>query len=195
MAVQSDYRYSLTVNGSSQFEVVRFVLKEHLSTLFRLELDLASFGAEPNFHSLIDQPATLTFWQGDEAVRSVNGIVTALNQGETGFTRTRYHMVIEPSLCRAGLQTDLRIFQQQDSQKIIETLLSKNQVSQSQFHLQTPYWTREYCVQYRETDLNFIQRLAAEEGSYYYFEHTNNSHILHFSNSTTLSEKKRKLSL
>ena len=62
MAVQSDYRYSLTVNGSSQFEVVRFVLKEHLSTLFRLELDLASFGAEPNFHSLIDQPATLTFW-------------------------------------------------------------------------------------------------------------------------------------
>ena len=67
-------------------------------------------------------------------------------------------MVIEPSLCRAGLQTDLRIFQQQDSQKIIETLLSKNQVPQSQFHLQTPYWTREYCVQYRETDLNFIQR-------------------------------------
>ena len=50
MAVQSDYRYSLTVNGSSQFEVVRFVLKEHLSTLFRLELDLASFGAEPNFN-------------------------------------------------------------------------------------------------------------------------------------------------
>ena len=193
MAVQSDHRYSLTVNGSSQFEVVRLVLKEHLSTLFRLELDLASFGAEPNFHSLIDQPATLTFWQGDEAVRSVNGIVTALNQGETGFTRTRYHMVIEPSLCRAGLQTDLRIFQQQDSQKIIETLLSKNQVSQSQFHLQTPYWTREYCVQYRETDLNFIQRLAAEEGSYYYFEHTNNSHILHFSNSTTLSEKKGNL--
>ena len=193
MAVQSDYRYSLTVSGTTQFEVVRFVLKEHLSALFRLELDLASFGSEPNFHSLIDHPATLTFWQGNETIRSVNGIITALNQGETGFTRTRYHMVIEPSLCRAGLQTDLRIFQQQDSQKIIETLLSKNQVPQSQFHLQTPYWTREYCVQYRETDLNFIQRLAAEEGSYYYFEHTNDSHILHFSNSTTLSEKKGNL--
>ena len=51
MAVQSDYRYSLTVNGATQFEVVRFVLKEHLSTLFRLELDLASFGSEPNFHN------------------------------------------------------------------------------------------------------------------------------------------------
>ena len=93
MAVQSDYRYSLTVNGTTQFEVVRFVLKEHLSALFRLELDLASFGSEPNFHSLIDHPATLTFWQGNETIRSVNGIITALNQGETGFTRTRYHMV------------------------------------------------------------------------------------------------------
>ncbi len=30
MAVQSDYRYSLTVNGTTQFDVIRFVLKEQL---------------------------------------------------------------------------------------------------------------------------------------------------------------------
>ena len=92
MAVQSDYRYSLTVNGATQFEVVRFVLKEHLSTLFRLELDLASFGSEPNFHSLIDQPATLTFWQGDEVIRSVNGIVTALkSEGNWFYSNSLSH--------------------------------------------------------------------------------------------------------
>ncbi|WP_335342895.1 contractile injection system protein, VgrG/Pvc8 family, partial [Rodentibacter genomosp. 2] len=38
----------------------------------------------------------------------------------------------------------------------------------------------EYCVQYRETDLNFIERLAAEEGSYYYFEHIADNHTIHF---------------
>ncbi|AOF52402.1 type IV secretion protein Rhs [Rodentibacter caecimuris] len=193
MTVQSDYRYSLTVNGAGQFDVVRFELKEHLSTLFRLELDLASFGSEPDFLTIIDHPATLTFWQGEQAVRHVNGVVTALKQGKTGFTRTRYHMVIEPSICRAGLQTDLRIFQQQNSQEIIETLLQKNNALQSQFHLQHPYWTREYCVQYRETDLNFIERLAAEEGSYYYFEHIADNHTIHFSNNTALSEKKGNL--
>ncbi|OOF41272.1 type IV secretion protein Rhs [Rodentibacter mrazii] len=190
MAAQSDYRYSLTVNGTTQFDVIRFVLREQLSSLFCLELEIASFGAEPDFLTIIDHNATLTFWQGEQAVRHVNGIVTGFNQGETGFSRTRYHMVIEPSLCRANLQTDLRIFQQQDSQKIIETLLQKNYTYQSRFHLQTPYWTREYCVQYRETDLNFIERLAAEEGSYYYFEHTEDSHTLHFSNDTALSLKK-----
>ena len=190
MAVQSDYRYSLNANGSTQFDVVHFVLKEHLSSLFCLELDLAGFGAVTNLNEFIDQPATLTFWQGMQAVRHINGIITSFNQAETGFTRTRYRMVIEPSLSRAALQTDLRIFQQQDSQQIIKTLLNKNRVMQNQFHLQTPYWTREYCVQYRETDLNFIERLAAEEGSYYYFSHTHDSHHLHFSNSTSLAEKK-----
>ena len=190
MAVQSDYRYSLNANGSTQFDVVHFVLKEHLSSLFCLELDLAGFGVVTNLNEFIDQPATLTFWQGTQAVRHINGIITSFNQAETGFTRTRYRMVIEPSLSRAALQTDLRIFQQQDSQQIIKTLLNKNRVMQNQFHLQTPYWTREYCVQYRETDLNFIERLAAEEGSYYYFSHTHDSHHLHFSNSTSLAEKK-----
>ena len=161
MAVQSDYRYSLTVNGSTQFEVVSFVVTEHLSELFRAELELASFDDSPKFSDILDHPATLTFWQDNSAVRHLNGIVTGLKQGESGFSRTRYSMVIEPALSRADLQADLRIFQQQDSQKIIETLLSKNQVAKHQFHLKDSYWTREYCVQYRETDLEFIKRLAA----------------------------------
>ena len=190
MAVQSDYRYSLTVNGSTQFEVVSFVVTEHLSELFRAELELASFDDSPKFSDILDHPATLTFWQDNSAVRHLNGIVTGLKQGESGFSRTRYSMVIEPALSRADLQADLRIFQQQDSQKIIETLLSKNQVAKHQFHLKDSYWTREYCVQYRETDLEFIKRLAAEEGTYYYFEHTNDGHTLHFSNSTELAELK-----
>ena len=190
MTVQSNYRYSLTVNSSTQFEVVSFVVTEHLSELFRAELELASFDDSPKFFDILDHPATLTFWQDNSAVRHLNGIVTGLKQGESGFSRTRYSMVIEPALSRADLQADLRIFQQQDSQKIIETLLSKNQVAKHQFHLKDSYWTREYCVQYRETDLEFIKRLAAEEGTYYYFEHTNDGHTLHFSNSTELAELK-----
>uniref|UniRef100_UPI00258B976C type VI secretion system Vgr family protein n=1 Tax=Rodentibacter caecimuris TaxID=1796644 RepID=UPI00258B976C len=177
MAVQSNYRYSLTVNGNSQFDVVSFVLTEHLSSLFRAELALAGFDNAPAFAEILNHPATLTFWQDDTPVRYLNGIVTGFKQQESGFSRTRYQMVIEPALSRANLQADLRIFQQQDSQQIIETLLRKNQVTQHQFHFSDAYWTREYCVQYRETDLAFIERLAAEEGTYYYFEHTADHHI------------------
>ncbi|MDC2825538.1 type VI secretion system tip protein TssI/VgrG [Rodentibacter pneumotropicus] len=193
MAVQSDYRYSLTVNGVSQFEVVSFVVTEHLSELFRAELSLVGFDDSPAFVDILDHPATLTFWQGDVAVRHLNGIVTGFKQAESGFSRTRYQMVIAPELSRAGLQSDLRIFQHQDSRAIIETLLAKNQVTQHQFHLKENYWTREYCVQYRETDLAFMERLAAEEGTYYYFEHRADSHILHFCNSAALAETRGEL--
>ena len=120
---------------------------------------------------MLDNEATLTFWQGSEAVRYVSGIVTGFAQGESGFSRTRYKMVIEPSLSRARYQSDNKIFQQQNSEKILRTLLQKNQVSQVDFSLTNADWVREYCVQYRETDLAFIERLAAEEGAYYYFEH------------------------
>ncbi|WP_386688307.1 type VI secretion system Vgr family protein [Lonepinella sp. MS14437] len=193
MAVQSTYRYSLTLNHPTEFDVVSFVLTEGLSRLFRLELELASFDASPSFAEILDNTATLTFWQGNLPVRYVNGIVTSFIQGETGFSRTRYKMVIEPNLVRASLQADNKIFQQQTSETIIRTLLSKNQVSQVQFHLSESYWQREYCVQYRETDLAFIERLAAEEGSYYYFEHSADKHCLHFANNTALSEQKGEL--
>ncbi len=73
------------------------------------------------------------------------------------------------------------------SEQIIRTLLTKSQVTQVNFSLQPAYWTREYCVQYRETDLEFIERLAAEEGSYYYFEHTADAHTLYFCNNSALS--------
>ncbi|WP_386688349.1 type VI secretion system Vgr family protein [Lonepinella sp. MS14437] len=193
MAVQSTYRYSLTLNHPTEFDVVSFVLTEGLSRPFRLELELASFDASPSFAEILDNTATLTFWQGNLPVRYVNGIVTSFIQGETGFSRTRYKMVIEPNLVRASLQADNKIFQQQTSETIIRTLLSKNQVSQVQFHLSESYWQREYCVQYRETDLAFIERLAAEEGSYYYFEHSADKHCLHFANNTALSEEKGEL--
>ncbi|MFX0198773.1 MAG: type VI secretion system Vgr family protein, partial [Candidatus Hodarchaeota archaeon] len=46
------------------------------------------------------------------------------------------------------------------------------------------YQPREYCVQYRETDLNFISRLLEEEGIYYFFEHAQDKHLLVFGDST-----------
>lgn len=44
--------------------------------------------------------------------------------------------------------------------------------------LQGSYDARDYCVQYRERDFNFICRLLEEEGIYYFFEHENNKHTL-----------------
>ncbi|MCQ9124167.1 type VI secretion system Vgr family protein, partial [Rodentibacter caecimuris] len=180
MATQSNYRYTLDSGDKYPFDVVSFQLTEGLSEPFRLELMLSSFDPNIPFSALMDKAVTFTFWQGDKAVRYVNGIVTGFGLGKTGFVRTHYNMVVEPALVRAGLQSDSRIFQHQNSEKIIRTLLQKNRVEKVTFEPLPSDWERDYCVQYRETDVAFIERLAAEEGWYYYFKHDADSHELCF---------------
>ena len=187
MAVQSDYRYTLDAGEKHTFDVISFKLTEGLSEPFRLELMLSSFDPNISFSALMDQSVTFTFWQGEQPVRYLNGIVTSFGLGKTGFVRTHYQMVVEPALARAAFQSDSRIFQYQNSEKIIRTLLQKNRVEKVSFEPLPSDWEREYCVQYRETDLAFIERLAAEEGWYYYFDHRADSHDLRFGHQSIAS--------
>lgn len=187
MAVQSDYRYTLDAGEKHTFDVISFKLTEGLSEPFRLELMLSSFDPNISFSALMDQSVTFTFWQGEQPVRYLNGIVTSFGLGKTGFVRTHYQMVVEPALARAAFQSDSRIFQHQNSEKIIRTLLQKNRVEKVSFEPLPSDWEREYCVQYRETDLAFIERLAAEEGWYYYFDHRADSHELRFGHQSITS--------
>ena len=156
MTVQSDYRYTLDAGEKYLFDVVSFTLREGLSEPFHLTLTLSSFNPNIPISALLDKPVTLSFWQGDNAVRYVNGIVTRFGVGKTGFLRTQYNMVVEPALIRASYQSDSRIFQHQNSEKIIRTLLQKTHVDDVAFEPLPTDWVREYCVQYRETDLAFI---------------------------------------
>ncbi|OOF70000.1 hypothetical protein BKG89_04645 [Rodentibacter caecimuris] len=153
---QSDYRYTLNAGDKYPFDVVSFKLTEGLSEPFRLELMLSSFQPTIAFSALMDKPATFTFWQDGNPVRYVNGIVSRFSQEKTGAVRTYYRMVVEPALIRAALQSDSRIFQHQPSEKILRTLLQKNRVDNVTFEPLPLAWEREYCVQYRETDLAFI---------------------------------------
>ena len=187
MAVQSDYRYTLDAGEKHTFDVISFKLTEGLSEPFRLELMLSSFDPNISFSALMDQSVTFTFWQGEQPVRYLNGIVTSFGLGKTGFVRTHYQMVVEPALARTAFQSDSRIFQHQNSEKIIRTLLQKNRVEKVSFEPLPSDWEREYCVQYRETDLAFIERLAAEEGWYYYFDHRADSHELRFGHQSIAS--------
>ena len=40
------------------------------------------------------------------------------------------------------------------------------------------YDPREYCVQYRETDFNFVSRLMEQHGIFYFFQHENGKHTM-----------------
>ncbi|MCA6951812.1 type VI secretion system Vgr family protein [Pectobacterium polaris] len=182
MANSTGLQFTVKVGAlpASTFAVVDFQLSEALNQPFALSLNLASALPGIDFGAVLDQPCELLVWYEGELQRRVSGIVSAFAQGDTGFRRTRYQAEIRPALWRLGLRTNARLFQAQKPEAIIGALLEESGITDYAFALRNEHAVREYCVQYRESDLAFITRLAAEEGLYFFHEFEEGKHRLVF---------------
>lgn len=89
-----------------------------------------------------------------------------------------YEAVVRPWLWFLGNTTDCRIFQNMTAVEIVEKIFSKYGIAKFEKRLQGSYPQREYCVQYDESDLDFVQRLMEHEGIFYFFEHDEGKHTL-----------------
>ena len=96
-----------------------------------------------------------------------------------------YHARLKPWLWHTDLRTDFRMFQNMNAQSIIEQVLADYPFTY-RFELSQSYREWEYCVQYGESDLNFIMRMMENEGMWFWFEHTADEHILVITDETSL---------
>ncbi|WP_336368249.1 type VI secretion system Vgr family protein [Marinobacter sp. C2H3] len=156
---------------ADHFAVVGFSLTEGLSQLVEGHLDLASTDLGVSAEQMLDQPVDLVIWQDGEPLRRFTGIVTEMAQDGIGNRLARYQVVFRPPLWRLSLMHNSRIFQAQSPEAIVRTLLDERGLVGVTFHYRRTPETREYAVQHRETDLAFVERLAAEEGWHYRYQH------------------------
>ncbi|MCL6385647.1 type VI secretion system tip protein VgrG [Pectobacterium carotovorum subsp. carotovorum] len=182
MANSTGLQFTVKVGAleAGTFAVVDFRLDEGLNRPFSLSLSLASALPDVDFGAVLDQPCELMIWYEGELKRRVSGIISGFTQGDTGFRRTRYQAEVRPALWRLGLRTNARIFQAQKPEAIISTLLEEASITDYAFALRNERAVREYCVQYRESDLAFVTRLAAEEGMYFFHEYEEGKHRVVF---------------
>ena len=90
-----------------------------------------------------------------------------------------FSATIVPWFSFLNYSTNCRIFQDKDVKSIINEVVSAHGYSgHLRVDLTKSYATRDYCVQYRETDFAFLSRLMEDEGIYYYFEHSNGNHVM-----------------
>ncbi|WP_154181140.1 type VI secretion system Vgr family protein [Vibrio furnissii] len=151
---------------------------------FRYELALASRLANLTPDMVVDKVAELTLYRDDVLVQRVNGIVRCFTQGDTGHHHTFYSLTLVPALERLSLRHNSRIFQLNTVPEILSILLQEMGINDYAFALTRDCAQREFCVQYRETDLDFLHRLAAEEGLVYSFIHEEGKHTLIFSDAS-----------
>jgi len=180
MADKTGLQFTFTARSlaATALSVIRFELNEGLSEVFELNLELATEREDIAFPRVLDDSAELQIWFNGELQRRIHGLVTRFARNDTGHHRTRYSVTLRPDLWLLSLEHHSRIFQQKTPEQIITELLQKAGITAFQFAFRHEHPVREYCVQYRESTLDFIRRLTAEEGISWYFRFTDNAHEL-----------------
>jgi type VI secretion system secreted protein VgrG len=165
-----------TVLGEDVLLLHRMVGKESLGRLFEFRLDLLSTDADIELEALLGTNATVRYQQPKGGVRYFNGFVSELRYvGERG-NYAEYEMTLRPWLWFLTRTSDCRIFQQKKVPDIITELFREHGFTDYELALSGDYREWEYCVQYRETDFNFVSRLMEQEGIYYFVKHQNGKH-------------------
>ncbi len=156
---------------------------EGLSILYSFELSLMSERNDIAFDQLIGESMTVSLGEDQGNARIFNGIVSRFSQdtgareSEAGHIMACYSATIVPWFWLLTRTTDSRIFQEMSVPEIIEQIFTEKEFNDYRMDL-GDYDPKEYCVQYAETDFNFISRLLEQEGIYYFFEHSEEGHVL-----------------
>ena len=182
-------RFTLTLEGARHdLKVLEFTGREAISQPFRFELELVSERPDLDLESLLHGQAFLSF---DAQGCGIHGQIYQVGQGDSGKRLTRYHLSLVPRLTYLGHRINQRIFQHQSVPQIITQILKDHSILRDafEFRLGSEYPEREYCVQYAESDLAFIQRLCAEVGIHYHFQHSPEGHLLVFGDDQTVFPK------
>lgn len=157
--------------------------REELGSLFQFELDLLSEDFGIKLDDVLGQSMTVQLNLPDGEFRYFNGVVSRFCQVEPFGEFASYQATLRPWFWFLTRTSDCRIFQNKTVPDIIKEVFRDNGFSDFKESLSGAYREWEYCVQYRETDFNFISRLMEQEGIYYFFTHEDGKHTLQLSDS------------
>jgi type VI secretion system secreted protein VgrG len=156
--------------------------KEGISQLFHFDLDLLSENNSVKLQDLVGKNVTLRILDADGEERHWNGFINRFSQGSQDRRLTAYRAQMVPWLWFLTRTADCRIFQNKPVPDIIQKIFSDLKFQDFELRLYGNFAPRDYCVQYRETDFNFVSRLMEEEGIYYFFEHQDGKHVMVLAN-------------
>lgn len=151
--------------------VERFTVKEAISAPFVLHVDCLSPSAHLDTAKLATEEVTLRLMLPDGNRRAWHGYVVACASmgGDGGLAR--YRLTVGSWFDRLRTRADCYVFQNKTALEVIEEVLADYPLAHYRLSVSQPMRKRSICCQYRETDFAFVERLLAEEGLSYRFEH------------------------
>ena len=169
----------ITLPSNDPAVLERFESVERLNELFEITAHVLCTDGPVDFFPYLGKPVLIQINDEGQAGRYFHGLLFEaqyLDQFSNGF---RYRLVLRPWAYILKHNLDYTIYQQKGAVDIIKAQFDRRNctsVNYSKLSGQPP--VREYCVQYRESDLDYATRLMEEEGIYYYFEHQAGAHVM-----------------
>ncbi|MCC9602680.1 type VI secretion system tip protein VgrG [Stieleria sp. JC731] len=166
-----------TVLGEDVLFLTSFSGTEEMGRLFNYQLDLISDDPAIKPEDLVGTAIGWSIELPDKSRRHWHGYINSLSRGDIDFeNRRNYRVNVVPWLWFLTQTSDCKIFQEQNVPDIIGEVLGDYSFADytPKFQLDHKQW--EYCVQYRETDFNFLTRLMEQEGMFFFFEHSEGAH-------------------
>lgn len=170
----------ITPLGTDQLLFERLSGHEAMGRLFEFELELLrpqTLGSVTSSQIVGDQ-STVKIVAADGTTRYINGAVTQFKHTGVIDRFYRYRATLRPWLWFLTLNANCRIFQDKTIPDIIKAVFADYSFAEVEYHLEGTYDTLTYCVQYRESDFQFVSRLMEHEGIFYYFKHESGKHTL-----------------
>lgn len=177
----SEPSFRLDVAGlPDAFEVLAFIGSEAISEPFVFDMDLLIDDPTLDLASLLYRSATLHVGPADSCIR---GQLHQIVQRDHGAGIRLCQVRLGPRLTCLAQRFSQRIFSGRPVPEILDQVLREHGIvgASRRFELSGDYPPRDFCTQFRESDLQFLQRLCAEEGLHYRFEHQACRHCVVFS--------------
>jgi type VI secretion system secreted protein VgrG len=175
------YRFETTAFPDTTIDVIGVRLVEALNEPYGMELELQLHDRDADVTQMLGKDCVLTI-DRPPLSRRVCGVMRTVREGGDAWeNELSVHVVVVPALWMLGLRRNTRMFQNQSVPAILKTVLGESLGPYNrsfQLELDGSYPTREYCLQYQESDLAFVHRLMEEEGISYAFDHEGETEVM-----------------
>ena len=167
-----------TPAGKDEFTLIKFEASEALSELFTFNIEATSKTENADLQSIMSEKCSIKFTLKNKSERVLNGtLVDAQWLGQQDDLYI-YRFTLKPWLWLLSQRADCRIFKNKTALDIIKEIFKKEGSASFDDRTSETLQPIDYCVQYRETDLDFVLRLMEQYGIYYYFKHSEGDHKL-----------------
>ncbi|MEW4489231.1 type VI secretion system tip protein TssI/VgrG [Thalassoglobus sp. JC818] len=179
---QDDRPLQMTSPFGSDAVAESFSGEEMVNGLFHFDIEVLSRKDDLDPAAVLLKPIDIKVRTADDDWRFFNGIVKSFRYSGGDDRVHYYHMEIVPWFWQLTKSMNCKVHESaggKSVKEIVSGVFDESGFTDYEWNLRGTPPNRDYCLQYRETDFEFVSRLLAEEGIFYFFTHEEGKHTLH----------------